>query len=145
MNCSTPGFPICHELLEPTQTHVCWVIDAIQPSHPLSSPSPPDFNPSQHQGLFQWVNLCIRWPKDWSFSFSRISDRVFKVGRIHYQWRCLVHCKHSATEQSWSLPPSCPPGDSLLHCWPQVAQAGSRCSSSSATHHPLSHCPLTSF
>ena len=56
MNCSTPGLPIHHQLLEFTQTHVHRVGDAIQPSHPLSSPSPPAPNPSQHQSLFQWVN-----------------------------------------------------------------------------------------
>ena len=56
MNCSTPGLPVHHQLAEFTQTHVHQVDDAIQPSHPLSSPSPPAPNPSQHQSLFQWVN-----------------------------------------------------------------------------------------
>ena len=56
MDCSTPGFPVHHQLQELTQTHVHRVGDAIQPSHPLSSPSPPMFNPSEHQGLFQWVS-----------------------------------------------------------------------------------------
>ena len=56
VDCSTPGLPVHHQLLEFTQTHVHWVSDAIQPSHPLSSPSPPAFNLSQHQGLFKWVN-----------------------------------------------------------------------------------------
>ena len=56
MNHSTPGLPVHHRLLEFTQTHVHWVGDAIQPSHPLSSPSPPVPNPSQHKSLFQWVN-----------------------------------------------------------------------------------------
>ena len=56
VNCSTPGLPVHHKLLEFTQTHAHWVGDAIQPSHPLPSPSPPASNPSQHQGLFQWVN-----------------------------------------------------------------------------------------
>ena len=56
MNRSTAGLPVHHQLLEFTQTHVHQVGDAIQPSHPLSSPSPPAPNPSQHQGLFQWVN-----------------------------------------------------------------------------------------
>ena len=56
MNHSTPGLPVHHQLPEFTQTHVHRVGDAIQPSHPLSSPSPPAPNPSQHQGLFQWVN-----------------------------------------------------------------------------------------
>ena len=53
---STPGFPVHHQLPEFTQTHVLRVSDTIQPSHPLSSPSPPASNPSQHQSLFQWVN-----------------------------------------------------------------------------------------
>jgi len=53
MNCSTPGLPVHHQLPESTQTHVHRVSDAIQPTHPLSSPSPPAPNPSQHQGLFQ--------------------------------------------------------------------------------------------
>ena len=52
MDCSTPGFPVHHQLLELAQIHVHWVSDAIQPSHPLSSPSPPAFNLSQHRGLF---------------------------------------------------------------------------------------------
>ena len=56
LKCSTPGLPVHHQLLEFTQTHVHRVSDAIQPSHPLLSPSPPAPNPSQHQGLFQWVN-----------------------------------------------------------------------------------------
>ena len=55
MNRSTPGLPVHHQLIEFTQTHVHRISDAIQPSHPLSSPSPAP-NPSQHQGLFQWVN-----------------------------------------------------------------------------------------
>ena len=55
MNCSMPGFPVLHCLLEFAQTHLHWVSDAFQPSHPLSSPSPPVLNPSQHQGLFQSV------------------------------------------------------------------------------------------
>ena len=56
MNRSTPGLPVHHQLLEFTQTHVHWVSDAIQPSHPLLSPSPLALNLSQHQGLFKWVS-----------------------------------------------------------------------------------------
>ena len=56
MNYSTPGLPVPHQLPEFTEAHVHRVSDAIQPSHPLSSPSPPAPNPSQHQSLFQWVN-----------------------------------------------------------------------------------------
>ena len=63
MDCSTPGFPVLHHLPELTQTRGHWVSDAIQPSHPLSSPSPPVFNLSQHQGVSNELSLCIRWPK----------------------------------------------------------------------------------
>ena len=56
MNCSRPGLPVHHQLPEFTQTHIHRVGDAIQPSHPLLSPFSPALNPSQHQGLFQWVN-----------------------------------------------------------------------------------------
>ena len=70
LNRSTPGLPVHHQLLEFTQTHAHQVGDAIQPSHPLSSPSPPAPNPSQHQGLSSESALHIRWPKYWSFSFS---------------------------------------------------------------------------
>ena len=62
--------PCHHQLPESTQTHVHWVGDAIQPSHPLSSPSPPAFNLSQRQGIFNESALRIRWPKYWSFSFN---------------------------------------------------------------------------
>ena len=67
MDCSTPGFLVHHQLPELKLK----IGDAVSSSRPLLSPSPPAFNPSQHQGLFQWVSvLCIRWPKYWSFSFS---------------------------------------------------------------------------
>ena len=62
MNCSTPGLPVHHQLLESTQTHVYCVGDAIQPPHPLWSPSPPTFNLSQHQGLF-WVSSLYQVAK----------------------------------------------------------------------------------
>ena len=70
VNCSTPGLPVHHQLWEFTQTHVHGVSDAIQPSHPLSSPSPPAPSPSQHQSLFHESTLRMRWPKYWSFSLS---------------------------------------------------------------------------
>ena len=75
MNCSTPGLPVHHKLPEFTQTHVHRVGDAIQPSHPLSSPSPPAPNPSQHQSLFQRVNSSHEVAKHWSFSFSIIPSK----------------------------------------------------------------------
>ena len=73
---SMPGLPIHHNLLEFTQTHVHWVCDAIQPSHPESSPFPPAPNPSQHQSLFQWVNSSPEVAKVlefqlWLHSFQR--------------------------------------------------------------------------
>ena len=76
MNCSTPGLLVHHRLLESTQTHVHWVGDAIQPSHPLSSPSPPAFNLSQDQGLFQWV----------SFSHQVAKVLEFHLQHQSFQW-----------------------------------------------------------
>ena len=70
MDCSTSGLPVHHQLPEFTQTHVHWVSDANQLSHPLSSPSPRTFSLSQHQGLFSESALYIRWPKYWSFIFN---------------------------------------------------------------------------
>ena len=70
MNRSTPGLPVHHHLPEFTQTHVHRVSDAMQPFHPLSSPSPPAPNPSQHQSFSNESTLHMRWPKYWSFSFS---------------------------------------------------------------------------
>ena len=70
MDCSTPGFPVHHQLLELAQTHVHGVGDAFQPSHPLLPTSPPALHLSQHQTLLNELALCIRWPKYWSFSFS---------------------------------------------------------------------------
>ena len=63
MDCSTPAFPVHHQLPELTQTHVHWVGDPIQTSHPLSSPSPTAFDLPQHQGLFQWVSSSHQLPK----------------------------------------------------------------------------------
>ena len=68
MNRSTPGLPVHHQLLKFTQNHVHQVGDAIQPSHPLLSPSSPAPNPSQHQGLFQWVNSLHNVAKVLEFS-----------------------------------------------------------------------------
>ena len=76
MNCSTPGLPVHHQLSEFTQTHVHRVGDAIQPSHPLLSPSPPAPNPSQHQGLFQWVNS--------SHEVAKVSE--FQPQHQSFQW-----------------------------------------------------------
>ena len=76
MDSSMPGFPIHHQLLELAQTHVLWVGDAIQPSHPWLSPSPPAFNLSQHQGLFQWV----------SSSHQVVKALEFQLQHQSFQW-----------------------------------------------------------
>ena len=70
MDYSTLGFPVLQLLLEFAQTQIHWVDDAIQPSHPLSPPSPFAFSLSQIQGLFQCISSYIRWPKYWNFSIS---------------------------------------------------------------------------
>ena len=83
MDCSMPGFPVHHQLPEFTQIHVHLVSDAIQPSHPLSSPSPPAFNLSQNRVFSNESALCIRWPKYWSFSFN-ISPSNEYLGLISF-------------------------------------------------------------
>ena len=86
MNHSTPGLPPHHQLPEFTQTHVHWVSDAIQPSHPLPSPSPPAFNLSQHQNLFKWDSSSHQVAKVFSFSISPSSEYSglisFRIDRL---------------------------------------------------------------
>ena len=72
MDCSIPGSPVLHHLLELAQTHVHWVSDTIQPSHLLSSPSPPAFNLSQHQGLLQWVSSSHQVTKVLEFQYQSL-------------------------------------------------------------------------
>ena len=81
MDCSTPGFPGHHQLPELAQTHVQRVCDAIQPSHPLSSPSPPTFNHSQNQSLFQWI----------SSSHQVAKVLVFQPQHQYFQWILNIH------------------------------------------------------
>ena len=73
MDCSTPCLPVHHQLLELAQTHVHWVGDSIQPSHLLSSPSPPAFNLAQHQGLFKWVSSSHQVAKVLEFQLQHQS------------------------------------------------------------------------
>ena len=70
MDCKIPGFPVFYDLLAFAQTHVHWVDDALQPFHPLSSPSPPALNLSSIRDFSNESAVWIRWPKYWSFSFS---------------------------------------------------------------------------
>ena len=91
MDCSTPGFHVHHQLLEFIQTHVHWVGDAIQPSHPLLSPFPPAFNLSSIRIFSNESVLHIRWPNYWSFSFS-ISPSNEDSGLISFRmdWFALI-------------------------------------------------------
>ena len=84
IDCSTSGLPVQHQLLEFTQTHVHWVGDAIQPSHPLSPASPLALNLSQHQGLFKWVSSSHQVAKYGSFSFN-ISPSEEHSGPISFR------------------------------------------------------------
>ena len=105
MNCSLPGLPIHHQLPEFTQTQVHRVSDAIQPSHPLSSPSPPAPNPSQHQSLFQWVNSSHQVAKvlEFQWGMERSYNLVLFVPSNHAFYIC---CLEKAEITMWQL--SCP-------------------------------------
>ena len=74
MPCSSPGFPVPHYLSEFAQVHVHWISDTIQPSHPLSLPSPSAFNLFQHQCLFQWVSCLHQVGTYWSFGISHFNE-----------------------------------------------------------------------
>ena len=106
MDCSTPGFPVHHQLLKLTQTHVYHVGDAIQPSHLLLSPSPPAFNPSIRVFSSESV-LCIRWPKYWSFSISPsneysglISFRIDRLDLLAVQGTLKSLLQHHSSKSS---------------------------------------------
>ena len=85
MDCSTPGLAVYHQLPEFTQTHVHWVSDAIQPSHPLSSPSPPAFSLAQHQGLFKWVSSSHQVAKVLEYFSFNISPSNEYSGLISFR------------------------------------------------------------
>ena len=97
MDCSTKILPVHHQLPELTQTHVHQVSDAIQPSHPLSSPSPSAFNFSQHQDLFPWVSFL---------------HQVAKVLEFHLQHHSLQWIFRTDFLQDWLTGSPCSPGDS---------------------------------
>ena len=90
MDCSTPGFPVHHQLLELSQTHVHQVVDAIQPSYPLLSPSPPAFNCSQHQGLFQWVSSSHQVAKVLEFQLQHHFNEYSKLISFRIDWFDLL-------------------------------------------------------
>ena len=106
MNRSTPGLPVHHQLLEFTQTHVHWVGDAIQPSHPLLSPFPPAPKPCQHQSLFQWVNSSHEVAKVLEFKLQHHSFQ--RNPRADLLWNGLVGSPCSPRDSQESSPtPQC--------------------------------------
>ena len=123
-DCSVPGFPVHHQLPELAQTHVHRVGDAVQPSHPLSSPSPPAFNLSQHQGLFQWVSslhqvatvLELQLQHHSSDEYSGlISFRIEwldLVEQLVTGWNLLWSCQGFSEDTSCAL---LPPSDTYVH------------------------------
>ena len=99
MDCSMPGLPVHHQLLEMTQTQVHWVGDAIQPSHPLPSPSSPAFSLSQHQGLFKWVSSLHQVAKVLEFKLQH--QWIF---RTDFLWDGLVGPPFSSRDFQESSP-----------------------------------------
>ena len=130
MNCSTPGLPIHHQLLEFTQTHVHRVGDAIELSHPLSSPSPPAPNPSQHQGLFQRVNSSYEVTNS-SYGVSALASFLPKksqgwsssqwTGWISLQSKGLSRVFSNTTVQKHQFfgAQTSSQSNSHIHTWPQ--------------------------
>ena len=105
MDCSTPGLPVYHQLPEFTQTHVRWVGDAIQPSHPLLSPSPPALNLSQQQGLSKWVSSSHQMAKVSEFHYYVLICFQFKwkIIKILFLVDLMGFCKISFVHVSWIL------------------------------------------
>ena len=102
MDCSTPGLPVHHQLPESTQTHVHWVGDAIQPSYPLLSPSPPALNLSQHQGLFRWISPSHQVARYWSSSFSiSPSNEYSGLISLRMDWLDLLAVQGTVVAMGW--------------------------------------------
>ena len=101
MDCTAPGLPVHHQLPELTQTHVYWTDDAIQPSHPLSSPLPPVFNLSHHHSLFEWVSSLHQVAKVLEFQLQHQNFQW--IFRISFLWDGLVGspcCPRDSQESS---------------------------------------------
>ena len=125
MNCSVPGLPVHHQLPESTQTHVRWVSDAIQPSHPLSSPSPPALNLFQHQGLFKWVSSLHQVAKVLEFQLQHQS----------FQWTPIVMSNSLWPHGLQHKRPPCPS--------PTLRVYSNSCSSSRWCHPTISYSVVT--
>ena len=132
MHCSTPGLPVHHQLLEFTQTHVHWVSDAIQPSHHLSSPSPPALNLSQHQGLLKWVGSSHEVAKvlEWGAlpSLSHIHTHKSKWPISNWKKFNLSRHQFNLSSVAQLCPPLCnpmnrsTPGLPVYHQLPEFTQ-----------------------
>ena len=101
-DCSTPGLPVPHQLLEFTQTRVHWVSDAVQPSHPMLSPSPPAFSLIQHQGLFKWVSSLHEVAKGSEFQLQHQSFQC--IFRTDFLWKGLAGSLCSPRDPQESSP-----------------------------------------
>ena len=108
MDCNTPGLPVHRQYLELAQTHVHRVSDTIQPSHPLSSPSPLALNLFQHWGLFQWIGSSHQVAKYWSFGFSISTSNEYsglisfwKPGLMSFQFKGLSRVFSNTTVQKY--------------------------------------------
>ena len=104
MDCNRPGFPVHHHLPKLAQTHVHWVSDAIQPSHSLSSPSPPAFYLSQHQGLFQRVSLSHHVAKVLKFQLQHQSFQWIFRNDFLYDWLVWSPCCPRDSQESSPTP-----------------------------------------
>ena len=99
MNRSTPGLPVHHQLPELTQTHVHWVSDTIQSSHPLLSPSPPALSLSQHQGLFQWVSSSHQVTKGLDFQLQHLY--LPHMQSLQPEW--MVSAQNHSKPNCWAM------------------------------------------
>ena len=128
MNVSMPGLPVHHSLPEFTQTHAHWVSNAIQPSHPLSSPSPPAFNLSQHQCLFKWVSSSHHVAKVLSFSFNiRPSNEYSGLISLRMDWSALLAVQGTLKSlleyhPSLEVAPFCSCSADLLMSWDSIVE-----------------------
>ena len=104
MDCSTPGFPVHHQLPEFTQTHVHRVGDSIQPSHPLSSPSPLTFDLPQHQGLFKWVSSSHHVAKVLEFQLQHQSFQWILWTNFLWDWLIGFPCNSRDSQESSPTP-----------------------------------------
>ena len=116
MDCSIPGFPVYHQLPEFTQAHVHWISDAIQPSHPLSSPSPTALNLSQHQGLFQWVSSSHQVAKVLEFQFQQLTS-VSDCSHLYFLSAMHVFLMKLLNSSSQAVLMGCHKGASPDHVW----------------------------